>query len=102
MAATQKSHESHDSSHALSAEDRRKIDDSKFAFPGERKEPLEDASHVRNAIARFDQVKGVSDEEREKAFHRIKAAAKKFDVEMPETDWKQLDKKPHTANAAQK
>ncbi len=99
MAAT---HKSHDSAHALSTEGRKKIDDAKFAFPDERKEPLEDASHVRNAIARFDQVKGVSDEEREKAFHRIKAAAKKFDVEMPETDWRQLGKKPHTANSAKK
>ena len=51
-------------SHDLSAEDRKKLDDSNYAFPDERKEPLEDASHVRNAIARFDQVKGVSDEER--------------------------------------
>lgn len=102
MATTHKSDGSHDSAHALSTEERKKIDDSKFAFPDERKEPLEDASHVRNAIARFDQVKGVSDEEREKAFHRIKAAAKKFGVDMPETDWKQLGKKPHTANSAQK
>ncbi len=78
------------------------MNDSTYAFPDERKEPLNDASHVRNAIARFDQVKGVSDEEREKAFHRIKAAAKKFGVEMPETNWKQLGKKPHTANSASK
>jgi hypothetical protein len=32
-----------------------------FAFPDERKEPLTDARHVRNAIARFNQVEGVSD-----------------------------------------
>jgi hypothetical protein len=102
MATTHKSNSSHSSSHNLSTEDRKKLDDSKYAFPDERKEPLEDASHVRNAIARFDQVKGVSDEEREKAFHRIKAAAKKFGVDMPETDWKQLGKHPHTANSAHK
>ena len=30
----------------------------KFAFPDQQKEPLTDASHVRNAIARFDQVEG--------------------------------------------
>ena len=88
-------------SHDLSADDRKKIDDSKYAFPDERKEPLENATHVRNAIARFDQVKGVSDEEREKAFHRIKAAAKKFGVEMEETNWKQLGKHPHTENSSQ-
>jgi hypothetical protein len=100
MATTHKSHDSHSSSHSLSTEDREEIDDSKFAFPKERKEPLEDASHVRNAIARFDQVKGVSDEEREKAFHRIKAAAKKFGVEMNETSWHQLGKQPHTAHSS--
>jgi len=85
-------------SHTLSADDRKQIDDSDYAFPDQRKEPLENASHVRNAIARFDQVKDVSDEDREKAFHRIKAAARKFGVEMQETHWKQLGKHPHTAN----
>lgn len=29
---------------------------SQFAFPKQRKEPVHDAEHVRNAIARFDQV----------------------------------------------
>ncbi len=53
-----------------------------FAFPKERKEPLNDASHVRNAIARFDQVEGVSDSEREAAWTRIRAAAKKYGVEV--------------------
>lgn len=87
-------------SHTLSTDDRKHIDTSNFAFPDQRKEPLEDASHVRNAIARFDQVKDVSDDDRGKAFHRIKAAAKKFNVDMPETHWKQLGKHPHTANAS--
>jgi len=64
-----------------------------FAFPDQRKEPLEDASHVRNAIARFDQVKGVSDDERDEAWKRIKAAAKKFDVEVSEKSWRELGKK---------
>jgi hypothetical protein len=95
-------HKSHDTPNALSTEDSKEIDASAYAFPDERKEPLNDATHVRNAIARFDQVKGVSDEEREKAFRRIKAAAKKFDVEMTETSWRQLGKKPHTGNSAQK
>ncbi|MBW4039926.1 MAG: hypothetical protein HIU91_13850 [Acidobacteria bacterium] len=102
MATTHTSHNSHSSSHSLSTEDRKEIDDSKYAFPKQRKEPLEDASHVRNAIARFDQVKDVSDQDREQAFHRIKAAAKKFDVDMPETSWHQLGKQPHTANSAHK
>jgi hypothetical protein len=64
-----------------------------FAFPEQRKEPLEDASHVRNAIARFDQVKGVSDDERDEAWKRIKAAAKKFDVDVSEKSWRELGKK---------
>jgi hypothetical protein len=87
-------------SHTLSDDDRKHIDTSNFAFPDQRKEPLENASHVRNAIARFDQVKDVSDDDREKAFHRIKAAAKKFGVEMHETHWHQLGKHPHTTNSA--
>ena len=61
-----------------------------FAFPKERKEPLNDASHVRNAIARFDQVEGVSDSERDEAWRRIKAAAKKFGVEVHEGSWREL------------
>jgi hypothetical protein len=102
MAPSHKSHGSPDSAHTLSTEDRKQIDDSTYAFPAQRKEPLNDASHVRNAIARFDQVKDVSDTEREEALHRIKAAAKKFGVEMTETSWKQLGGKPHTANSAHK
>ncbi len=102
MVTSRKSHGFHDSAHALSTDDRKKIDESTFAFPAQRKEPLNDASHVRNAIARFDQVKDVSDKEREEAFHRIKAAAKKFGVEMTETNWKQLGGQPHTPNSAHK
>ena len=63
-----------------------------FAFPKERKEPLNDARHVRNAIARFDQVEGVSDAERDAAWKRIKTAAKKYDVEVTASSWRQLMK----------
>ena len=83
----------------LSEKKRDKLSDSVFAFPKERKEPLEDASHVRNALARFDQVKGVSDEERDEAFKRIKKAAKKYGIEVHEKTWRELGKKPHTKNA---
>ena len=55
-----------------------------------RKEPLVDAAHVRNAIARFDQVEDVSDAERDEAWKRITAAAKKFDVEIEAEDWREL------------
>ena len=77
----------------LSEKQRDNLDDDKSAFPKERKEPLEDASHVRNAIARFDQVKGVSDDERDAAWKRIKKAADKFGVEVNEKSWRELGKK---------
>ena len=76
----------------LSEKQRDALDDDKFAFPKERKEPLENASHVRNAIARFNQVKGVSDVERDAAWKRIKAAAKRFDVEVSEKSWREIGK----------
>ena len=63
-----------------------------FAFPKERKEPLNDAGHVRNAIARFDQVEGVSDSEREAAWRRIRAAARKYGVEVKAKGWRSLMK----------
>jgi hypothetical protein len=74
----------------MSTAEKDRLADSKFAFPDERKEPLNDAAHVRNAIARFDQVEGVSDAERDRAWERIVAAAKKFDVEVSATDWREL------------
>jgi len=86
----------------MDAEERNSLDTSEFAFPKQRKEPLSDASHVRNAIARFDQVRDVTDKERDEAFDRIKKAAKKFGVEVEETSWRQLGNKPHTHNSAQK
>jgi hypothetical protein len=66
------------------------LPDSAFAFPEQRKEPLNDASHVRNAIARFDQVEGVSDADRDKAWKRIRAAAKRHGVEVSEGSWREL------------
>lgn len=74
----------------LDQEDRDDISTRQFAFPKQRKEPLEDARHVRNAVARFDQVKDVTDEERDEAWKRIRAAAKKFGVELNESDWREL------------
>ena len=76
----------------LSEKQRDDLKDRQFAFPDQRKEPLEDASHVRNAIARFNQVGGVSDDDRDAAWKRIKAAAKKFDVEVSEKSWREIGK----------
>jgi hypothetical protein len=63
-----------------------------FAFPKERKEPLNDARHVRNAVARFDQVEGVSDKERDAAWRRIRTAARKYGVEISARGWRSLMK----------
>jgi hypothetical protein len=76
----------------LNEEDRDRLERRQFAFPKQRKEPLEDASHVRNAVARFDQVEGVSDAERDEAWDRIQAAAKKFGVKLEERSWRELGK----------
>jgi len=62
------------------------------AFPHERKEPLIDAAHVRNAVARFDQVRGVTDAERDRAWRRIRAAARKYGVEISARGWRELVK----------
>lgn len=61
-----------------------------FAFPSKKKEPIDDAGHVRNAIARFNQVKGVSDSERDAAWRRIRAAARRFDVDIDVRGWRRL------------
>jgi hypothetical protein len=74
----------------LRERDRNKLSADRFAFPAERKEPLNDASHVRNAIARFDQVEGVSDAERDRAWRRIRAAAKRHGVEIEVRGWRRL------------
>jgi len=66
------------------------IADEDFAFPKERKEPIQDAARVRNAVARLKQVQGVTDPERDAAWTRIKSAAKKHKVELGERDWREL------------
>jgi len=74
----------------LSDKKREKLPESDFAFPKERKEPLSDARHVQEAVARFDQVKDVTNKERDEAWKRIQKAAKKFGVELQEKDWREL------------
>jgi hypothetical protein len=84
----------------LDEDDRNKLPDSVYAFPKQRKEPLTDAEHVRNALARFDQVKDVSDHDRDVAFANIKKAASHYDVDVEERNWHDLGKRPHTRNRA--
>jgi hypothetical protein len=78
------------SSTGMSTAEKDKLEDQEFAFPEQRKEPLVDASHVRNAVARFNQVEDVSDAERDKAWARIRTAARKYDVDISEKDWREL------------
>jgi hypothetical protein len=72
------------------------LPDTVFAFPKQRKEPLTDAEHVRNAVARFDQVTDVSDADRALAFANIEEAARHYGVELSETDWHQLGVHPQS------
>jgi len=69
---------------------RSELPDTVYAFPRQRKEPLTDAKHVRNAVARFDQVIDVSDEDRALAFANIEKAAQYYNVDLSETDWHEL------------
>jgi hypothetical protein len=85
MRTTWKPHEEHG---RLTA--RSDLPDTVYAFPKQRKEPLTDAQHVRNAVARFDQVVDVSDADRALAFANIEKAAKYFDVDLAETSWHDL------------
>lgn len=77
----------------LKEKQRDRLDENQFAFPKQRKEPLNNASHVRNAMARFNQVEDVSDDERDAAWRRIKTAANKHGVEVSEKSWRELGKK---------
>lgn len=76
------------------------LPDSVYAFQRQRKEPLTDAAHVKNALARFDQVQGVSDTDRDRAFANIEKAAQYYGIEVEEKDWHELGRKPHTRNTA--
>lgn len=95
MRATWKPHEKHGE-----LTKRSDLPDSVFAIPKKRKEPLTDAKHVRNAIARFDQMTGVTAEERELAFANIKKAAKHYDVEMTESSATDFTARPKTGRTA--
>src|SRR5690349_24944344 len=85
----------------LDAADREKLPDSAYAFPKQRKEPLTDASHVKNALARFDQVDDVSDADRDLAFANTKKAAEHYGAHVEEQSWHDLGKEPHTKNPAE-
>jgi hypothetical protein len=65
----------------LDTEKRESLASSQFACPLDRKLPINDAAHVRNAMARFDQV--ITNEcHPEAARRRILVAAKRFGVDV--------------------
>ena len=76
----------------LTAQARAALPAIRFAFQAQRNEPLEDASHVRSAVARFHQVTGVSDAERSVAWRRILGFAKKYGVQVHDTSWRDVAK----------
>jgi hypothetical protein len=94
MQTTWKPHEAHGQLTAKGD-----LPDTVFAFPKQRKEPLTDAQHVRNAVARFDQVMDVSADDRALAFANIEKAAEHYGVELSETSWRDFGVHPHRALA---
>jgi hypothetical protein len=94
MQATWKPHEKHGKLTMQSD-----LPDSVFAFPKQRKEPLTDARHTRNAAARFDQVTDVSDADRELAFANIRKAARHYDIDLSADSWNDLGVHPQPRRA---
>jgi hypothetical protein len=69
----------------LRAKERARLPDSAFAYidsSGRRRLPIHDASHVRNALSRFNQVAFEDDAARDRARGRLLRAAKKHGI-MP-------------------
>ena len=64
---------------------RERLHDSSFAYVdkgGERHLPINDESHVRNAIARFDQTNFEDSGAKHSAARKILAAARRHDIEV--------------------
>jgi hypothetical protein len=74
----------------LSTADKATLPATAFAFPRARKEPMTNAAHVRGAMARFNQVRDVTDAERDLAFANIQKGASHFPIKIKETDWHQF------------
>jgi class 3 adenylate cyclase len=67
----------------LDGADRAKLPDNAFAYVdsrGERRLPIHDAPHVRNALARFSQVRFEDEQARDRARARLLRAAKRFGI----------------------
>ncbi len=83
----------------LSSSDRNDLPDSVFAFPKQRKEPLTDASHVKNAMPASIRSRAFPTRTAH-AFANIKKAADHYGIDVAEKSWHDLGKKPHTNNPA--
>lgn len=73
----------------LTTRQRDRLDDSDFAYvdsDGEGHLPINDESHVRNAMARFNQTEFESKAAKERARRKIVAAAKKHGIEVSDDD----------------
>jgi class 3 adenylate cyclase len=67
----------------LDQQKRAKMPDSAFAYvdsKGRRRLPINDESHVRNALARFNQVRFEDEAARDRARKRLLAAAKRYGI----------------------
>jgi class 3 adenylate cyclase len=87
----------------LSASQRAKLPDSAFAYidgSGQRRLPIHDEAHVRNALARFGQVRFEDDAARERARKRLLNAAKKYGIMPVGFITSQLRSERRTAKAA--
>jgi hypothetical protein len=73
----------------LDTKDRNKLRDSQFAYVDKRGEghlPINDESHVRNAMARWNQTDFESASKKEGARRKIVSAAKKHGIEISDDD----------------
>jgi hypothetical protein len=73
----------------LDTRDRNKLRDSQFAYvdkSGEGHLPINDESHVRNAMARWNQTDFESASKKEGARRKIVSAAKKHGIEISDDD----------------
>jgi hypothetical protein len=71
----------------LDTKDRDKLRSSQFAYvdrKGEEHLPINDESHVRNAIARFNQTEFESQAAKERARKKILSAAKRHGIDVDE------------------
>jgi len=73
----------------LEERDRDKLRKDQFAYvdsEGGEHLPINDESHVRNAMARFNQTKFESDAAKERARKKILAAAERHNIDVDEDD----------------